>query len=286
MTGITSGGGGGGGDAGGSAPTYAVTIEKPENGTVTSSHASAAEGTTVVLTVTPDKGYVLDKLTVLDSKDNEISTDKNSGKYSFKMPGGKVSVKAAFKKGEEKPDGDAADNKAKFTDVKDSDYFAKAVAWAVEKGITTGTTPTTFSPHAPCTRAQIVTFLWRAAGKPEPQKTDNPFADVKADAYYNKALLWAVEQGIVKGTSATAFSPDATCTRGQMAAILYRYAKSPEVKGDKSFADVKADAYYANAVKWAAEQGITAGTSATSFSPDATCTRAQIVTFLYRYMGK
>ena len=182
--------------------------------------------------------------------------------------------------------GDAADNKAKFTDVKDSDYFAKAVAWAVEKGITTGTTPTTFSPNAPCTRAQIVTFLWRAAGKPEPQKTDNPFADVKADAYYNKALLWAVEQGIVKGTSATAFSPDATCTRGQMAAILYRYAKSPDVKGDKSFADVKADAYYANAVKWAAEQGITEGTGATSFSPDATCTRAQIVTFLYRYMIK
>ena len=149
-----------------------------------------------------------------------------------------------------------------------------------------GTSAATFSPNTPCTRAQIVTFLWRAAGKPEPQKTDNPFADVKPDAYYNKALLWAVEQGIVNGTSATAFSPDATCTRGQMAAILYRYAKSPEVKGDKSFADVKADAYYANAVKWAVEQGITAGTGATSFSPDATCTRAQIVTFLYCYMGK
>ena len=112
----------------------------------TLSHAFAAEGTTVVLTVTPDKGYVLDKLTVLDSKDNEIGTDKNAGKYSFKMPGGKVSVKAAFKKGEEAPDGDAAGNKAKFTDVKDSDYFAKAVAWAVEKGITTGTAPATFSP--------------------------------------------------------------------------------------------------------------------------------------------
>ena len=173
-----------------------------------------------------------------------------------------------------------------FTDVKASDYFYDAVKWAVEKEITKGTTDTTFSPNEGCTRSQMVTFLWRAAGSPEPTGKTNPFTDVKTDAYYYKALLWAIENGITKGTTETTFSPDETCTRGQMATFLYRNAKSPAVTGSASFTDVETGAYYSDAVAWAFRQGITKGASDTTFEPDATCTRGQMVTFLYRYLAK
>ena len=154
--------------------------------------------------------------------------------------------------------------------------------WAVGEGITSGTTATTFSPDAACTRAQIVTFLWRAAGSPAPKSSVNPFTDVKADAYYYDAVLWAVENGITAGTTATTFSPDATCTRAHIVTFLWRAQESPAAKGVNPFTDVAADAYYADAVLWAVENGITSGTSDCTFSPDADCTRAQIVTFLYR----
>ena len=169
-----------------------------------------------------------------------------------------------------------------FVDVKEGAYYYDAVLWAVEQKITSGTSATTFSPDASCTRAQMVTFLWRAAGSPKVENGKNPFTDVKADAYYYDAVLWAVEKGVTSGTSATTFSPDATVTRGQTVTFLYRNAGSPEVSGTMPFADVEADAYYAKAVQWAVQQKITTGTSETTFSPMSDCTRGQIVTFLYR----
>ncbi|MCI9443099.1 MAG: leucine-rich repeat protein [Oscillospiraceae bacterium] len=169
-----------------------------------------------------------------------------------------------------------------FTDVAKDAYYYDAVRWAVAQGITTGAAATTFAPGEPCTRGQVVTFLWRAAGSPSPQGSGSPFLDVKPGAYYYDAVLWAVEQGITSGTSATAFSPDETVTRGQTAAFLYRAAGSPAVSGSNPFADVDSGAYYADAVRWAAAQGIASGTSDTMFSPDDACTRAHIVTFLYR----
>jgi hypothetical protein len=174
----------------------------------------------------------------------------------------------------------------RFDDVQDeSQYFFDPVYWAVDQKITTGTSAAKFSPDAGCTRAQVVTFLWRAAGEPEPTAKTNPFEDVKPDAYYYKAVLWAVEKGITTGTSATTFRPDRTCTRAQIVTFLWRSKGQPEpTKTDNPFEDVKADQYYYKAVLWAVENGITTGTSATKFSPDSTCTRAQIVTFLYRYM--
>ena len=173
-----------------------------------------------------------------------------------------------------------------FVDVKKDDYYYDAVIWAVGKGIAKGVTDTTFQPNASCTRAEMVTFLYRAAGSPEPTNKVNPFTDVAEDSYYYKAVLWAVEKGIAKGTSETTFSPNDTCTRGQTVAFLYRYANSPAVSGSNSFADVSETAYYYNATLWAMSEKVTEGTSATTFSPNDLCTRGQIVTFLYRYMGK
>ena len=173
-----------------------------------------------------------------------------------------------------------------FVDVKKDDYYYDAVIWAVGKGIAKGVTDTTFQPNASCTRAEMVTFLYRAAGSPEPTNKVNPFPDVAEDSYYYKAVLWAVEKGIAKGTSETTFSPNDTCTRGQTVAFLYRYANSPAVSGSNSFADVSETAYYYNATLWAMSEKVTEGTSATTFSPNDLCTRGQIVTFLYRYMGK
>ena len=173
-----------------------------------------------------------------------------------------------------------------FTDVQTDSYYYDAVNWAVANGITNGTSDTTFSPDTSCTRAQMATFLWRAAGSPNPVESVSPFTDVPADAYYAAAVQWAYEQGITGGTSATTFSPDASCTRAQMATFLWRNAGSPTPEGSASpFTDVPADVYYTQAVQWAYEQGITGGTSATTFSPDASCTRAQMVTFLYRFFG-
>lgn len=264
------------GTGGGGVTTYPITVKSAKNGDVTASHKSAAKGTTVTLTVDPDKGYVLDTLTVLDDKDKEIKLTEKNGKYVFTMPSGKVTVAGRFKV--EQPAG-----KHPFTDIPSGAYYENAVIWAADKGITGGTSATTFSPNGICTRAQAVTFLWRAAGSPA-TKSMNSFADVPADAYYAKAVAWAVENGITSGTGGGKFSPDATCTRAQIVTFLYRAAGSPAVSGGSVFSDVKAGAYYADAVTWAANKGITGGIGNGLFGSDNNCTRAQIVTFLYRYM--
>lgn len=174
-----------------------------------------------------------------------------------------------------------------FTDVGSGMYYTAPVLWAVENRVTAGTSATTFGPNDGCTRAQVVTFLWRAAGQPEPTGSRNPFTDVSASAYYYKAVLWAVENGITAGTSATTFSPDDTCTRAQIVTFLWRYEGMPTpASAGNSFVDVPTGAYYEKAVLWAAQSNVTAGTSATTFSPDSTCTRAQVVTFLYRDVKK
>ena len=267
-----------GGGGGSSVSTYSVTVGKTDNGSVSVSPKSASKGDTVTITVTPDKGYVLETLTVLDKNDKEIKLTEKNGKYTFTMPAGKVEVKATFME----------DNSMLnfFMDVKAGDYFYDAVLWAAEKGITSGTDATHFSPNAACTRAQIVTFLWRAAGSPEPKGTGS-FADVPADSYYTKAVAWAVENGITGGTGDGKFSPDATCTRAQAVTFLYRASGAPAVSGNAAFSDVATNAYYAAAVKWAEKNGITGGIGGGLFGSDNNCTRAQIVTFLYRsYQSK
>ena len=267
------------GSTGGGVTTYPITVKSAKNGDVTASHKSAAKGTTITLTVDPDKGYVLDTLTVLDGKDKEIKLTEKNGKYTFTMPASKVTVAAMFK-------AEQSTGKNPFTDVPAGSYYEDAVIWAVDKGITTGTSATTFNPNGICTRAQAVTFLWRAAGSPAAKSSAMPFADVKAGSYYYDAVLWAVEQGITKGTSDTMFSPDATCTRAQIVTFLWRSQKSPAAGTANPFTDVKASAYYADAVLWAVKHNITVGTTFSIFSPDEECTRAQIVTFLYRAHNK
>ena len=262
----------GGGGGGGGVTTYPITVKSAKNGDVTASHKSAAKGTTVTLTVDPDKGYVLDTLTVLDGKDKEIKLTEKNGKFTFTMPASKVTVEAMFK---------AAGNNP-FIDVPAGSYYEDAVIWAVDKGITTGTSATTFNPNGICTRAQAVTFLWRAAGSPAAKTKVMPFADVKAGSYYYDAVLWAVEQGITKGTSDTMFSPDATCTRAQIVTFLWRAGGSPAVSGNSAFTDVASDAYYAAAVTWAEKNDVTGGIGGGLFGSNNNCTRAQIVTFIYR----
>lgn len=171
-----------------------------------------------------------------------------------------------------------------FSDVKPADYFYEPVLWAVANNITTGTTPTTFGPTAQCERGQVVTFLWRAAGCPEPQSSANPFTDVSQSAYYYKAVLWAVENGITTGTTPTTFSPTAKCERGQIVTFLWRFAGKPAAVGNNPFTDVKSTDYYYTAVLWAVENGITTGTGEGKFSPTQICERCQVVTFLYRYL--
>ena len=274
-------GGNHGGSGGSGVSTYPVSVTTPKNGKVSVDPRNAAKGAAVTVTVTPDSGYEMDKLTVTDASGKTISTtDKGNGKFTFTMPNGKVSVSATFKQTTVTPPSTG------FVDVPASAYYADAVKWAVEKGITTGTSATTFSPEASCTRAQMVTFLWRAAGSPAPKATTTAFTDLDKSAYYYDAVLWAVEQGITTGTSATTFSPNATVTRGQTVTFLYRFAGQPAVSGSSSFTDVNSSDYYAAAVQWAKEQGITSGTSATTFSPTNDCTRGQIVTFLYRQLAK
>ena len=267
-----------GGGGGSSVSTYSVTVGKTENGSVSVSPKSASKGDTVTVTVTPDKGYTLETLTVLDKKGKELKLTEKNGKYTFTMPAGKVEVKATFME----------DNSMLnfFVDVKAGDYFYDAVLWAAEKGITSGTDATHFSPNAACTRAQIVTFLWRAAGSPEPKGTGS-FADVPADSYYTKAVAWAVENGITGGTGDGKFSPDATCTRAQAVTFLYRASGASAVSGNAAFSDVATNAYYAAAVKWAEKNGVTGGIGGGLFGSGNDCTRAQIVTFLYRsYQSK
>ena len=267
------------GSTGGGVTTYPITVKSAKNGDVTASHKSAAKGTTITLTVDPDKGYVLDTLTVLDGKDKEIKLTEKNGKYTFTMPASKVTVAAMFK-------AEQSTGKNPFTDVPAGSYYEDAVIWAVDKGITTGTSATTFNPNGICTRAQAVTFLWRAAGSPAAKSAVMPFTDVKAGSYYYDAVLWAVENGITKGTSDTMFSPDATCTRAQIVTFLWRSQKSPAAGMANPFADVAADTYYIDAVLWAVKHNITVGTTFSIFSPDEECTRAQIVTFLYRAHNK
>ena len=203
------------GGSGGGVTTYAITVESAKNGSVTSDVKSAAKGTTITLTVEPDKGYTLETLTVTDGSGKEVKLTEKSGKYTFTMPASKVTVKAAFAAVVAEPENP-------FVDVADDAYYADAVLWAAEEGITGGTSATTFSPDAICTRAQAVTFLWRAAGSPAPKSSVNPFTDVAAGSYYYDAVLWAVENGITNGTSATAFSPNADCTRAQIVTFLWR----------------------------------------------------------------
>ena len=243
-------------------------------GAVSVTPAAAPKGTTVTITAKPDNGYKLDKLTVTDQSGNRLSlSDNGNGKYTFTMPDGKVTVDASFSK---------IAAAVSFRDVKQSDYYYDAVKWAVEQGITEGTSVDTFSPHASCTRAQTVTFLWRAAGSPEPTGTVNPFSDLSPNAYYYKAVLWAVENGITQGTSTDTFSPDATVTRGQTVTFLHRAAGAPSHGGNAAFLDINDNDYYSDAVAWAEQNGITSGTGNGKFSPNADCTRGQIVTLLYR----
>ena len=253
-------------------PTYAVVVDKTKNGDITASPKAAAKGTIVTLTIDPDKGYELDALEVLDKNGDRVKLTEKNGKYTFVMPASKVTVKGSF----------AAEAPEQiFFDVPVNAYYYDAVKWAADKGITGGVSPTLFAPDQSCTRAQIVTFLWRAAGSPAP-KSMSTFVDVSADAYYAKAVAWAVENGITGGTGNGKFSPDATCTRAQAVTFLYRANGAPAVVGSAVFSDVAANAYYANAVVWAEKNGVTGGIGGGLFGSDNNCTRAQIVTFLYR----
>ena len=257
--------------------TYAVRIAESEHGAVSSSSRSAERGQTVTLTVTPESGYALETLTVTDSRGNALElTDLGGGKYSFKMPGSRVEVMASF----------LEDNTLLnfFVDVANADYFYESVKWAVENGITAGVDDTHFDPDGDCTRAQIVTFLWRAAGCPEAESAAH-FADVDPDAYYAKAAAWAVETGVTQGTGETTFSPERPCTRAEAVTFLAR-ALNGKAEPSAAFDDVAAEDYFAAAVAWAVENGITEGTGNGRFSPEVRCTRTQIVTFLWRAYEK
>ena len=260
-------------------PTYAIEVGKDiRNGTVTANRRYAERGDTVTITVKPDDGFKLDDLTVTDKNGKELKlTDKGNGKYTFTMPGSKVTVSAEFIEEQ------AA---SIFADVPADAYYAKAVEWAVKKGITNGKANGLFGSNDPCTRGQIVTFLWRAAGSPSPKGTATVPADVLPGSYCYDAVAWALENGITNGMADGTFGVNNTCTRGQSVTLLYRaLGKAPTTVN--GFTDVAADAFCADAVAWAVESGVTNGTSASAFSPNAGCTRAQIVTFLYRaYQGK
>lgn len=273
----SGGGSGGSGGSGGGIfnPAYNIMVERTMNGSITVSPSSAAKGSTVTIMVYPDRGYELEMLMVMDKKGSELDLRKWGGEYSFIMPAGDVTVRARFV--EEAPT-------QSFADVSTDAYYYEAVKWAAKNGITGGVGNGLFAPDAPCTRAQIVTFLWRAAGSPEP-KNASSFSDVPASAYYARSVAWAVENGITTGTGNGGFSPDATCTRAQSVTFLYR-ALSARAEGTAEFRDVPKNAYYADAVAWAAANGITTGIGGGLFGPDNDCTRAQIVTFLFRTYNK
>ena len=260
-------------------PTYSVsTPSKTEHGSVTVSPKSASKGDRVTVTVKPDSGYVLETLTVTDKNGNELTLkDKGNGKYTFTMPAGKVEVKATFME----------DNSMLnfFYDVPNNAYFYEAVKWAVKNGITTGVGNDLFAPEQPCTRAQIVTFLWRAAGSPEPKGAASGMTDVVSGSYYEKAVAWAIENGITTGTTTSTFSPDATCTRAQAVTFLAR-ALNAKAASAAEFSDVPTGSYFADAVAWAAANGVTEGIGGGLFGSDNDCTRGQIVTFLYRAYNK
>ena len=266
----SSGGGGGGGYT-----YYTIKATAGVNGSISpAGSVSVRSGKDQPFTITPDKGYAVSDVKI-DGK--SVGAVKS---YTFENVKGNHTIKAIFMKANSNP------QTGVFVDVPEGSYYEEAVAWAVENGITKGTSDTTFDPNGICTRAQAVTFLWRTAGSPAPKTSTMPFTDVKAGSYYYDAVLWAVENGITKGTSATTFSPDADCTRAQIVTFLWRAQKSPAADSVNPFTDVAADAYYVDAVLWAVEEKVTKGTSETTFSPDADCTRAQIVTFLYRALNE
>ena len=263
-------------DSGDTDGDYLITVDRVSGGTLRVNPGRADKGDTVTITVTPKSGYELKKLTVTDSRGDAVETrSAGEGRYTFVMPGSRVSVSASFARAEEP-------EKLPFTDVSNSAYYYDAVLWAAEEGITSGVTGSTFAPGRGCTRAQLVTFLWRANGSPEPASRENPFTDVSSSAYYYDAVLWAVEKGITTGVTGSTFAPDALCTRGQAAVLLWRANGAPQVSQEHPFRDVAEDAYYEDAVSWAVHGGVTQGTTGSTFAPDETCTRAQIVTFLYR----
>ena len=263
------------------ATKYAITVKDSENGSVTADCKTAASGTIVTLNVKPDKSWTLETLTVTDQNGDEIDLNvvEIGAEYSFKMPSVKVTVTATFTE-------DNTMLKIVFKDVPSDAYYAEAVDWAIEKNITAGRDSTHFVPDGTCTRAEAVRFLWNAYGQPKPTLTTMNFKDVPKDSYYYDAVLWAVEKGITAGTGKDTFSPDENCTRAQIVAMLWRAEKSPEAGTDNPFNDVNKGAYYYDAVLWAANTDVTAGTSKTTFSPNQNCTRAQIVTFLWRALGK
>ena len=260
---------GGGGSSGYS--YYTIKATAGAGGSISpSGNVSVREGRDQTFTITPDKGYAVANVKI-DGK--SIGAVKS---YTFENVRRTHTIEVIFMKANGNP------QTGVFVDVATGSYYEDAVDWAVENGITQGTDDTHFSPDGICTRAQAVTFLWRAAGSPEPETRAMPFTDVPAGSYYYDAVLWAVENGITKGTSDTTFSPDATCSRAQIVTFLWRSEKSPAAGTANPFADVKSTAYYAGAVLWAVKEDVTMGTTNTTFSPDADCTRAQIVTFLWR----
>ena len=271
---VTAKSSGGSSTGSSSAPTYPVTTpDKTENGAVTVSPKNATGGSTVTVTVTPNSGYTLETLTVTDKNGKELKlTDKGDGKYTFTMPSGKVDIKATFME----------DNSLLnfFYDVPNDAYYFDAVKWAVKNGITAGVGDNLFAPNQPCTRAEIVTFLWRAAGSPVVNYAMN-MSDIPEGAYYAEAVRWALSEGIAVGTSADTFSPDDTCTRAEAVTFLCR-AKGSKIDYNNEFTDVGGDDYYADAVAWAEKNNVTVGVGNDKFAPDDDCSRGQIVTFLYR----
>ena len=255
-------------------PDNPINAGSSEGGKVSLSPEKANAGEKVTIQVQPDQNYELARILVTDRQGNTLAVTEENGSYTFIMPDSPVNIDARFQKQK------VAD--AVFTDVPEDAYYADAVKWAVTNGITAGETDTTFAPDADCTRAQAVTFLWRAAGSPEPTTTDNPFVDVTDDTYYTKAVLWAVEKGITSGIDANHFAPNSQCNREQIVTFMWRAQGEPAIDTENTFTDVSSDAYYNKAVLWAVEKGITFGTSANTFSPNDNCNRAQIVTFLHR----
>ena len=265
------------GSGGGGVASYAINIEKALNGAIVASRTRAEANATVILTVEAEKGYKLNELKVTNDSGRTIIVLEKNNQYRFQMPASAVTVSATFVK-------IGTDILNPFADVKQSDYFYDAVLWAVNNGVAAGTGATTFSPNETCTRAQIVTFLWNAAGAPIQETTAKSFTDIAKEDYFYHAALWAMENGITVGTSNTTFSPNAPCTRSQAVTFMWRAAGNPVVTGN-SFNDVASDAWYAKAVAWAVENNITAGIGENLFGPDEYCTRAQIVMFLWKLMS-
>lgn len=261
--------------SGGGYTYYTIKATAGVNGAISpSGSVSVREGRNQTFTITPNTGYAISNVKI-DGK--SVGAVKS---YTFENVKGNHTIEAIFMKANGNP------QTGVFVDVPEGSYYEEAVAWAVENGITKGTSDTTFDPNGICTRAQAVTFLWRAAGCPAPKTITMPFTDVKAGSYYYDAVLWAVENGITKGTSDTTFSPDVTCSRAQIVTFLWRSEKSPAAGSSNPFTDVAADAYYADAVLWAVKEDVTKGTTDTTFDPNADCTRAQIVTFIWRALAE